>query len=235
MRKEKLFKPRIFPTITTISQNWPEKIKEVKKLGLKEVCFFPTCLKEKERKKAYNLIGKTKIKRIPLVHLREDMKPEELDFLVKKYKTQAFNLHAQSEYPLIYDYSKYRKMIYIENAYHNFNKKELNYFGGVCIDFSHLENDRIIHKEKFKKIIKIIKRYKIGCNHISTIKKTSHWDKGEGAFRYDAHRLIKASELDYLKNYPKNYFSDIIAIELENSIKEQLSVKKYIIDILREK
>ena len=128
MKKEVPFKSRIFPTITTISKNWPEKIKEVKKLGLEEVCFFPTCLKEKERKKAYKLIAETKIKKIPLVHVRGDMKPEELDFLVKNYKTRAFAIHSQTEYPLMYNYSKYKEMTFIENVFHLFNEKEIGLF-----------------------------------------------------------------------------------------------------------
>lgn len=232
MQKKILFKERIFPTITTIGKNWPEKIKEVKKLGLEEVCFFPTCLKERERKKAYKLIAETKIKKIPLVHVREDMRPEELDFLVRNYKTQAFAKHGQSEYPFIYDYSKHRNIIYIENVYDLFNKKELDYFGGICLDFSHLENDRILNKEKFKSIVKIIKKYPIGCNHISVVKKNARWDKKENSLRYCGHCFENLSEFDYLKKYPKNYFSNLIAIKLENSIKEQLAVKEYIAKIL---
>jgi len=40
------------------------------------------------------------------------------------------------------------------------------------------------------------------------------------------------SELDYLRKYPKDYFSSLIALELENTIKEQLKAKEYILDIL---
>jgi hypothetical protein len=229
-------KRKILPSITTTSgSDWKAQLKEVKELKLKEIAIFPTCLKEKERKKFYSLIEKTGIKSIPFCHLRSDMKIEELDFLIKNYKTRVFAIHGQSENPLIYDYSKYKNMIYVENVYHLFNEKELDYFGGVCLDFSHLENDRILHKNKFKKIIKIIKKYPIGCNHISVVKKNSRWDEKESSLCYCGHYFENLSEFDYLKRYPKNYFSNIVAIELENSIKEQLLAKEYIINILSKK
>jgi hypothetical protein len=34
--------------------------------------------------------------------------------------------------------------------------------------------------------------------------------------------------MDYLKKYPKRYFSQFIAIELGNTIKQQLKVRDYI-------
>jgi hypothetical protein len=235
MKEEKSFKSRIFPTITTISKKWPEKIKEVGKLKLKKVCFFPTCLDKKERKKAYNLLKKTSVKEIPIVHIKGEMKTAELNYLVENYNTRAFTLHTQREYPLLYDYSKYRDRLFIENVFHFFDEKELDCFGGMCLDLSHLENDRILHKEKFENIKQMLKKHKIGCNHISAIKKMAHKDKfEENTLRYDSHHFEDLSEFDYLKKYPKNYFSNLIAIELENSIKDQLLVKDYIANILYE-
>ena len=72
----------------------------------------------------------------------------------------------------------------------------------------------------FKQTLKMIKKYPIGCNHISAIKKKSHFNKNSATFRYDNHHLADLSDLDYLKRYPLNYFFDFIAIELENSIEE---------------
>jgi len=232
MKKKILLKEIIFPTITTISKNWPEKIKEVEKLGLKEVCFFPTCLDEKDRKKAYDLLKKTSVKEIPVVHIRGEMKPAELNYLVENYNTKAFALHTQREYPLLYDFSKYKKKFFIENVFHLFNEKELDHFGGMCLDLSHLENDRILHKEKFENVKQTLKKYKIGCNHISAIKRVTHRNERDHKPHFDSHYFKDLSEFDYLKKYPKNYFSNLIAIELENSIKEQLAVKEYIAKIL---
>jgi len=232
MKEKILLKKRIFPTITTTSKNWQEKIKEAEKIELEEVCFFPNCLDEKDRKKAYNLLKKTSIKEIPVVHIKGEMKPAELNYLIENYNTRAFTLHTQKEYPLLYDYSKYRDRLFIENVFHFFDEKELDYFGGMCLDLSHLENDRILHKERFKNVKQILEKYKIGCNHISAVKKVAHQNKRDQNPRFDSHFLKNLSEFNYLKNYPSHYFSNLLAIELENSIEEQLLAKEYIIDIL---
>jgi len=228
-------KRKILPSITTtFGSDWKAQLKEVKELRLKEIAIFPTCLKERERKKFYNLIEKTGIKSIPFCHLRSDMKIEELDYLINKFHTKVFSLHSLVEFPLLYDYSKYKNMIYIENVFSPLNEREIKNFGGISLDISHLENDRLLHKEKFKKDLKVIKKCSIGCNHISTIKKFILL-KGklkERGVRHTDHLLESFSDLDYLKKYSKNYFSDMIAIELENSIKEQLLAKKYIANIL---
>jgi len=223
---------KIFASITTTrGSDWRARIKEINELGLKEIALFPTCLSPEERKEMYQLLEKSTIESVPLLHLRNDMPLEELDYFVKNYKTQVLCTHTQSEHPLIYDCSKYKNIISLENVYHTFDEKELKNFGGICLDLSHLENDGILHKERFEDTIKILKKYPILCNHISAIKKFTFIDK-TGEIRYDFHYLKDLSELDYLKKYPLNYFSPFIAIELENSIKEQLKVKDYLMKLL---
>ena len=220
---------KIIPSIvTTRNSDWRAKIKEINKLGLKEVGLFPTCLNKKERQELYKLLENSTLKTIPLVHIRNDMSPSEMDYLIKKFQVKVFNTHTHSQYPFHYSYSKHRKMIFIENTYHPLNEKEIKKFGGICLDVAHLEDDRLREPEKFEHNIKIIKEYSIGCNHISCLQKTPHCN-GMGFFRYDAHFMRKFSQLDYLKKFPKKYFSSIIAIELENTIEKQLAVKDYLI------
>ena len=224
---------KFIPAIaTTKGSDWREKIKEIKNLNLKEMAFFPTCLNKKERKEFYQLIEKSGLEKIPFVHLRSDMKIKELDYLIKNWKTEVFNIHTQIEYPLVYDYSKYKDIIYIENVYHPFDKKELKEFAGICLDFSHLENDRLLEKKRFKHNFKILDIYPIGCNHISAIKKTTYIDEA-GYIRCAFHYLKNFSELDYLKKYPLKYFSPFCAIELENSILKQLKAIEYIKNLLK--
>lgn len=230
---------KILSSITTTGfapfySDWREKIIKIKELGLKEFCFFPTCLDKKERKEAYGLLKKTKIKNISLVHLRTDMDFKEIEYLVNNFNVKAFNIHSQSEYPFIYDYSKskYKNRIFIENVYKSLDEKEIKKFGGICLDFTHLENDRLLDNEKFNHNIKVIEKYHIGCNHVSAFKKTTHIDEA-GSLRYDGHFVKNFSELDYLKNYPINYFSDFVALELENNLEEQLEMIKYINNLLK--
>jgi hypothetical protein len=213
---------KILPTLTTTKgSNWKTKIEEINKIRLKEIALFPTCLNRKERKELYRLLGKSSVKQIPFVHLRNDMELAELDYFVKNYKTRVFSIHMKIEYRLFHNLSKYKKIIYIENVYHSLNEKELKEFGGICLDISHLENDRLLNKKRFENNLKILEKFPVGCNHISAIKRNTRIDE-RGEIRYDAHYLENLSELDYLKNYPSEFFSHFWAIELENSIKEQL-------------
>ncbi|MDP2909500.1 MAG: hypothetical protein Q8N69_00245 [bacterium] len=223
---------RILPSITTTKgSDWRAKIKEADELGIKEVCFFLTCLDLEERKEFYELVGNSKIKSSPFIHIRNDLKEWELDFLIEKYRTKVFNIHCNVEYPLINDYyfKKYKDRIFIENIYSPLNEEELKIFGGICLDFTHLENDRLMNPEKYKHNLEILDKFKIGCNHISAIKKDLHEDAYGKEYRYDMHSFEDLSEFDYLKNYPKKYFSDFVALELENSLADQLRAKEYII------
>ena len=87
-------KIKILPSlVTTHGSDFREKIRELKKLGLEEIAFFPTVLTAQERPEAYRLLAETKVKRIPFVHLRSDMTIKEMDFLEKKYKTKVIIAH----------------------------------------------------------------------------------------------------------------------------------------------
>jgi len=220
---------KILPSITTTrNSDWRAKIKEINKFGLREVALFPTCLNKKDRQKLYKLLESSTIKIIPLVHIRDDMPPEELNYLIKKFQVKAFNTHTYSEFPPRYPYLKHRKMIFIENVYHPFDEEEIKKFGGICLDIAHLENDRFREPEKFKHNLKVIEKYPIGCNHLSCFQKTLRRNE-EGYLRYDTHFMRKLSQLDYLKNFPKKYFSSIIALELENTVEKQLEARDYLI------
>jgi len=226
---------QILPTITTITPGkWRDKVKEVRRFKLKEIAVFPTCLNQEERKELFSLLEKTSVKRIPLVHLRNDMTIAEMDYLVKKFKTKVFNTHTSSEYPFLQDYSKYRDVIYIEDVYTPFDEEELKQFAGVCVDFSHLENDRLLNQEKYQHDIAVIERHRIGCGHISAIKDKIVRDE-KNYPRYSAHFLENLQEFDYLKRYPLKYFGEFLAIELENSIEEQLKVKEYLSTLIKNK
>ena len=102
----------MLPTITTIIDGaWREKIREIKELGLKEVSAFVTCLDKKEREELYALAKEAGIKKFPFVHLRpNDMETSEVDYLVKEFGAEVFNVHTQKEFPISFDYTKYRDM-----------------------------------------------------------------------------------------------------------------------------
>lgn len=230
-----VLRERIFPAVTTTrGSDWRAKIREADELGMEKVALFPTCLEKGEREELYGLLKNSKIKEIPFVHLRSDMSPEELEFLIGKYKTKIFNTHSLVSYPLRFDLSAYKDKIYLENVRHVFDESELEEFAGICVDFSHLENDRLVRPERFEKFNKLMSSFPIGCNHVNAIQKKEHFDEEINEKRHDCHFLRDFSELDYLKNYPKEYFSDFIALEMENDLKTQSEAAKYIIGLLEE-
>jgi hypothetical protein len=229
MKKEN---KKILVSITTTQKSdWRKKIEEVKELGLDEVAAFPTCLNKKDREEFYKLIKESGIKNIPLVHLRSDMDIDEMDYFIENYNTKVFCTHTQREYSFSHDLSKYHNIMGIENVYYSFDEEEIKKFGGICLDFSHLENAKISAREIFEHNVKTLEKYPVIANHINSIKKTPHIDEN-GYSRYDNHFLNDLSEFDYLKNYPENYFSPYIAIELENSIKEQLKARDYLNNLI---
>ena len=51
----------------------------------------------------------------------------------------------------------------------------------------------------------------------------------------DIHNVRTLKDFEYLKTLPKFIFGKYIALEMFNSIKEQLEFKKYLTPILKEK
>ncbi len=234
----KLSKEQFLPAITTLSakfsvegNSWKDKIEEIDQLGLERVAVFPTCLDKEQRQEMYGLLEKTKIKEIPFVHIRSDMSLDELEYFVKRFRTQVFNTHTEKQWPLQHDLSKLKKMIFIENAGFPLDAEEIKSFAGVCLDFSHLENDRIMSPERFKAQEKLLCKNKIGCNHIAAIlKERKPTEDGEN-ISFDRHYYKELSQFDYLKQYPKEFFSQFCAMELENFLKEQLKAIDYIVKL----
>ena len=231
---------KILPSITTITPGeWKNKIREIDELGLEEAALFPTCLKPKERQKLYMLLEKTGIKSVPQVHIRgQDFAEGELDYLIKRFKTEVFNIHSHEKCRGILAYKKYLDKIYVENAFEidelfwEFTEKT----AGICLDLSHWEDFGIrLKRPGYENFSQKLRKYKIGCNHISAIKEAPH--KSYDPFDditlmiYGDHKLASLHELDYVKNYTR-YLSDIISIELENSLAEQLKVKEYLKKII---
>lgn len=232
---------KILLGLTTITpREWRNKVKEIDELGVKEIALFPTCLNISERKELYQQLEKTKLEKIPHVHLKGGMEIFELDYLVARFKTEVFNVHSdKAPHPPLVGCEKYFNHIYVENTPDNLpTKHDLNKYAGVCLDLSHWEAVIMENKDGGKEsaeIEKMASQYKIGCNHISAIKREKHFYHSrflnEDIYCYDSHWLDDLSELDYVKKY-RNYLADIISIELENPLKRQMEVKKYLEEVL---
>lgn len=223
---------RIYPSITTTKNVWREQINEINKLNIKTVCLFPTGINHLKRKKLYKLLESSCVTKIPFVHIRNDMDKQEIKYLIQNYNTKLFNIHSQSNgfFPLKHDLSEYKKIIYIETTLAPIPDKELNKYAGICLDTTHVENQRIQKNKLYTRFLKSFEKYPIGIAHISAIKNTPITKKGNAHF--DKHMFSNLSEFDYVENYIK-FLPKTVALELENSIIEQLQAKTYIEKIVK--
>ena len=215
---------------TTKGSDWHAMFAEATRLGLKECALFPTTLSEENRKEYFGLLEKSTIESCPFVHLRSDMTVGEIEYLANNFGTKVFNTHCGAEYPHLNDWSRHSDKIFIENVYNPYNPDEMKDWAGICLDVSHLENDRRLNPERFKSFTKALETYPIGCNHISGVGDKIRIN-GDGEQRFDTHRFDELSCFDYLINYPVKYFSKYCALEIENSLEEQLKAKEYILGL----
>ncbi len=220
---------------TSKRSNWQQKIREASYYNIEKISLFPTYSRISERKKLYEAIDGSTIVEIPHVHLCHDIELWELDYFVKEYNTQIFNIHTERLFPLENDISKYNSKIFVENAGLP-TENELKKFGGFCIDFAHWEDYIRLEGEKYNpeedKIRDWMKKYDVGCGHVSAISEEIHEDEGiPGRMCYASHWMNSLDDIKYMKKYVK-YVSKYVSIELDNPFKEQLKVKKYLEKIL---
>jgi len=224
---------QIFPSITTITRKWREQIKEINKLGLSEVCVFLSNLDVDKHAEIFTLLEKTKLKTVPFIHINNKTTPDELKFWIKRWGTQVFNIHSERQYPNEYNLTAYKDKIYIENAKEPWDEDEIQRWGGICLDFAHMEGDKMLKLPKYYTNWKILKKYHPGCGHIGAIYSDQTWfDEERNQRRNDYHVIRTCHDLDYLKNYPLEVFPEIVAIELEEPLAKQLEIKLYIEKLL---
>jgi hypothetical protein len=229
----KIMELNIYPAVTTTKLfkkfgNWRNFFKEVNELKLTEVALFPTVLNSIERQEFWDYLKKSTITSVPFVHLRDDFSREEVQFLIQNYGTQRFTIHPNAIKGYI-DWPE-RKMFYIEQLFRSDERladfeKYLPEFGGLTVDFSHLERGRTKNCPDYQRSLELFKKYKIGIVHLNGF---------IPLLKFDTHYIYSLSNFDYLKNIPDYIWSDCIGLEMENSITEQLKFKNYIIKLKNE-
>lgn len=104
----------------------------------------------------------------------------------------------------------------------NFIAKDVNVkkIAGFCIDLSHFKSEEERWTKEFDYILheRRIKR-EFGCNHLGGFNPYKLRDK---------HTVTDLHDFDYLKTLPEFVFSPIVALEMDNSIKEQLVFQKHV-------
>ena len=230
---------KILPSITTIgltNSTWSQKISEVKSLKLYEIALFLTGLQIDERKKCYKALEELQAIHnfsIPFVHATSSMSEDEFWYIKNQFNTEYFNLHPVWEYPLQFQLSpEIRKYILIENSSPSvpLQKQDLEGFAGICFDLSHLEDSRRSKPEVYQENLFLTKQFEVLANHISAVSETARYNINETSY-YSVHDS-NLGNFQYLSGLTNSSFSNLCAIEVENSLEEQVSAKNKISNII---
>lgn len=225
--------------LTTID-DWRPKIQEIDKLGLTEIALFLTAIDFREREKLYEALSHTGIESIPCVHLRDDMTRSEIDHLIENYGSSHFNLHPTLLAAKMLEANPdLTDRIYIENL----NSLKPIFFelankaAGVCLDISHYEDFGVLQNcEGYDRFLEFLGSRKTGWSHISAIsdKLSDNVSVADSQpiVEYNLHFLSDLHQMDYIKKH-QEILPDVAAIELNNSLEEQLEISDYIRRLLR--
>jgi len=206
--------------------DWQSKLEEINQLGIKKVAVSIEWFDKKERPHLYKFLLKSSIKEVPLVHLRHDTNKEDIEFFIKNYGTQHFNIHEE-HFNILNQWFGYEDKLYLEMNYDDDIPKDtkVRNIGGFCIDLSHFKSAIARGSEEVAYAFFRKNKIKFACNHLNGY---------DPAARRDKHVITDLKDFDYLTTLPKFIFGNIIAIETNNSIKEQLEFKKYLDKLLRD-
>ena len=216
---------KIYVSITGRKEKqWKDKLKEIQKYKIDEVALFLEYYRKPQRKKIYEALKKSSIKKIPLVHIRNDMDEKELEYLCKEYNNPYLTIHEDG-FKYLKKWKKFKKNLYLEMNYDNKVKKNVKVgsIGGFCIDLSHFKASEEKWAKDFEYVVKRKKNGIFACNHLNGYSYENNWD---------IHDIKNLKEFKYIETLPKFLFGDVIAIETNNSIKDQLKFKKHLIKML---
>jgi len=239
----------ILPGLTSTKKDRiPAFVEALARSGERRIALFPTCLAKAEREALYRELAGVRGLRIPHVHMRSDCPRSEFAYLSETFGTEAFNIHPRgSTHPFGESPGPYAAQTYVENVDVPVEDAELapppgetvveagaaatrGEFGGICPDFSHLENARLHGRESYvATTIGQLRRFKIGCCHLSAIRVgvPNDWS-GE----WDHHAYSSLADFEYLSRYRALMPSSWASLELENSFEEQLEARAYIEGLL---
>ncbi len=83
--KQQSFSNKIYLGITGGENiDWQSKLEEINQLKIAEAAIFLERFDKKERDNFYRFLSKSSIKKVPFLHLRDDVTAEEIRFFIKK-------------------------------------------------------------------------------------------------------------------------------------------------------
>ena len=219
------FSKRIYLGITGGENiDWQSKLKEVNRLGIKEAAVFLERFNKQERDNLRRFLLESSIKRVPLVHLRSDTGKDEIQFFIDNFQTKYFNIH-EDHFNLLNQWEGYWDKLYLEMDYNSEIGKNVKVrkIGGFCVDLAHFKSAIARGSEEAYYIFMGKNKIKFASNHLGGYSPET---------KSDLHVITSLKDFDYLTTLPKWVFGDTIAIEVDNSIGEQIKFREYLIKIL---
>ena len=227
----------ILPGLTSTKKDRiPAFIEALARSSERRIALFPTCLSKAERGELYRELAAIRGLRIPHVHVRSDCDDAELAYLSESFGTEVFNIHPRaSTHPFGRLLGAFAPRFFVENVDVPIEDAELEGNaceapGGICPDFSHLENARLMGRGAYvEATLRQLTRFKIGCCHLSAVRfgVPNRW-----AGEWDHHEFGALSDLDYLAPYRSFLPRDWASMELENSFEEQLEARAHLEELL---
>lgn len=218
---------RILVGITGSKEDdWKSKLEEISRFKIYEAALFLEKFTRPQRQKIYKALLASDIKKIPLVHIRNDMEKGELDFLAENFSPSYFTIH-ESSFRILGKWKGFYKQLFLEmNADNRIPKPvDVSKVGGFCVDLSHFKKSEVSKTREFYYITRRndVSRY-FACNHLNGYS----YERNA-----DMHFVEGLKDFDYLKTLPKFLFGNVIALETDNSISEQLKFKRHLEDLLK--
>lgn len=219
------FSRRIYLGLTGLKNiDWQFKLEEINRLGIKEAAVFVECFEKQQRHNLYRMLLKSSIERVPFVHLRDDNTKDEIKFFIDNFGTRYFNIHEHS-FDSLNQWKGYWDKLYLEMDYNSQIAKNVKVrkIGGFCVDLSHFKSAIARGSEEAYYIFARKNKIKFSCNHLNGYSEKE---------RRDVHTVKTLKDFDYLATLPEWVFGKVIALEVFNSIKEQIKFKEYLVKFL---
>jgi len=222
---------------STKKERIPAFLDDLRRSDVRRIALFPTMLVKNERLALYRQLESIAGLRVPHVHLRADCGEDEIEYLMERLGTELFNIHPRAScHPFGPLPPRFAHRIFVENVEVPIEDAELEGFdgvkpGGICPDFSHLENARLHGKSIYvETVLSQLQRYPIGCCHVSAIRQgvPNDWS-GE----WDHHEFAVMEDLAYLGAYLRYLPETWASMELENSLGQQLEAIAWLEELQR--
>lgn len=217
----------LLPSLTTTRRDRVGPfLEDLIRTGVRTIALFPTTMKPEERRKLYTDLERLDDLTIPHVHLRSDCDDAEIGYLVHRFGTEVFNVHPRdSDTAFVPDSSRWLRQIYLENADALPDAEQLEFYGGVCPDFSHWEAARRARDRLYEGFEDLVRHYPPQCCHISAIREG---DPNPWNGRTDHHHFVDLADFDYLTAYREFLPPRWASLEVENSLADQLQAIAYL-------